>query len=53
MSLSQAGEACFRLDRAAQVGKQRADGWSENDEPSDSENGYERDDQSVFDQTLR
>ena len=41
------------LDGAADVAQQRADGWAKDDQSSDGDNGDERDDQSVLNQTLR
>jgi hypothetical protein len=47
------GEAHLSLDGAAEVAQQRGDLRSENDQASNSNDGHERNDQSVFDQTLR
>jgi hypothetical protein len=45
--------AKLSLDRPAEAAQQRSDFWSEDDQASDRNDGHERNDQSVFDQTLR
>src|SRR3981081_1757517 len=47
------GVRWIRLDGTAELAQQRADGWAEDDQASDSDDGDERDDQTVLDQALR